>query len=516
MYSTVSKQLVQTTINKWNARALRADNTTAITIYFEFPDRLDDEEDQLSLASIREWRDIGLRVTDRQMGYKPDLISSAYPRRWNPYRQSKCWHYNFTAKANELCSHCKTVLEQERVRAYTSEQRVYMHSPEGPWITAKKSRSELKKANKRVFQGDDGECGPSKRHKMEASHHEIGGTPNKEIMVKTVKGMIKVQIYNFGKNCHPDEDHKKDEKDQKDKKDDKDGKDKKDDDKEGKNDKDEKDDGLDLEMTFEREKEDEKTEEDTNDKSNEDKSDDDDKEDEKKNPDYEKVPVQDYVEVEIEYKEELQKASARNEDKKEGNGEKTSPEAAEKSSDSSSIEESNTSSKDTKDSDKDMASSEEAKESDDKDVASNEDTKKSDDTDATSDKDAKGLDDKDATSTGKKKPVSITSPPVLRKSPRTSSKLMCLKDSNSVSPLVKGRPYNTRNSLSPKGAIKYNTRNSLSPKGAVKYNTRSSLSPNGGVKRPLRTVNSKTPGRQRSPAKAILNRAVTRSAVKIR
>ncbi|XP_072048047.1 protein phosphatase 1D-like [Amphiura filiformis] len=34
---TISKQLVQTTINKWNARSLRADNTTAITIFFEFP-----------------------------------------------------------------------------------------------------------------------------------------------------------------------------------------------------------------------------------------------------------------------------------------------------------------------------------------------------------------------------------------------------------------------------------------------------------------------------------------------
>ena len=435
MYTTVSKQLVQTTINKWNARALRADNTTVITVFFEFPDRLGDEEDELSLASIREWREIGLKVTDRQMGYKPELISYTYPRRFNPYAIRKCWHYNFTAKSNELCNTCRQILEQERVRAYSSEQTVYMHSPTGPWITAKKSQSELKAGKRKRDDGDDKAAGgPHKKHRLDVSHHEAGDTPNKEIMVKTVRGMVKVQIYGFGKKDH----HPGDEED------------KKDDEKESD------------------QKEEERKEEEKNEPTRDNDDNDKDKDvDVKKveEPQYEKVSSEKSAELANKFDKEKRQTreQSKSDEKSQENGAKDSPKT-------SSPEADEAPSKSDRSEESKELSIEKAKEI------------------VTKDDDCK----EDVASSGKKKQIPVSSPPVLRKSPRTSSKLTCLKDSNSVSPVVKSplksRPYNTRNSLSPKGAIK----------------------------RPLRTVNSKTPGRQRSPAKAIINRAVTRSAVKIR
>ena len=478
---TISKQLVQTTINKWNARALRADNTTVITIFFEFPEILDDEEDQVDLASVRQWRQLGLSLNQNYQfdGAKSLLSNVPNPSRFDPFRVRKCWHYNFTAKANELCKVCRNVVESEQVRAYSSrEQTVFMQSPKGPWITAKEHRSELDKSRKRDAEHDDYNGPITKKHKMECSTPH-GAQPNKEIMVNTVKGLVRVQIYGFGKTDQPDELINKEKKNDQDSKEE-DSK-KEDESKEEETPTEEKkdDDGkevchMDVDFGAEVEVVEEEVDDDDDDV-DDDEEDGADDESKMKPVISERLSAEQSAELEKELDEEKrilkqQKEAGKGKNAKKSIGEKSDA-ISKKDSIIETLEAAETSQ--TSVSRTDDSQSKEKESTDQETVSA-----------------VKDIVPKDVVSAVKRAAPVAASPPILRKSPRHSSKLTCLKDSNCV---TKSR-YNTRYSLSPKGAIK----------------------------RALRTVNGKTMGQQRYrtkslPAAALLkNKAVTRSAVKIR
>lgn len=60
---TVSHQLVKRGMDLWNYHLLRADNISVICVFFEYPDVIDDEGDQIDLDAVKEWQNIGLKVT---------------------------------------------------------------------------------------------------------------------------------------------------------------------------------------------------------------------------------------------------------------------------------------------------------------------------------------------------------------------------------------------------------------------------------------------------------------------
>ncbi|KAJ8042958.1 hypothetical protein HOLleu_09856 [Holothuria leucospilota] len=99
MKETISHKLVKRGMDLWNFRLLRADNITVITCFFESPETLDDEDDQLAFDSVKDWAKAGLKLE----GPLPEGLSPFKPplrRRQACPKLSSLENYNTVFCAN--------------------------------------------------------------------------------------------------------------------------------------------------------------------------------------------------------------------------------------------------------------------------------------------------------------------------------------------------------------------------------------------------------------------------------
>ncbi|XP_071478018.1 protein phosphatase 1D-like [Diadema antillarum] len=92
---TVSHQLIKRAMDLWNYHLLRADNISVITVFFEFPDFIEDEEDQIDLDAVKEWQNIGLTVQGEEVDENGDnFVRPALIRRHACSKLSSMENYN--------------------------------------------------------------------------------------------------------------------------------------------------------------------------------------------------------------------------------------------------------------------------------------------------------------------------------------------------------------------------------------------------------------------------------------
>ena len=500
-YITSAQELVQTAIDKWNARSLRADNTTAITVYFDHPNTLDDPNDQIDLESIRTWTTKGLPLYPDgcQELWQPPPGGKWYPpgqrypnRNFNPYKRENCshWHkYRNNLEYQENHKSCKDCVEDfntEQAKDYAQQERtVFMESPKEPWLAAWERKKAEQKSKKRKAGDEDEVENPSKRHKVQDFSPVIDAPLNKEIMVRTVKGMIKVKVYGFGKQApvdYPKEEKKVEETKEEEVKEE-------------------------AEVVIEEAEIEVETERGDGD------------EDKKEKEKEIKIPAE-------KDQEPRRKSTERTRDGKpvweELSQEQTSKLLKEEEAEMALMRKEEAEVANKKAQGADAAALTKGQE------VRTEETKTKQPQDQKKSKDSTS-DNKDTTSYGTGRvvkpvmsppPAAVvaktaittvsTTPPVLRKSPRNSSYKLasCLKDSNSViSPLAKSKGFKMRPA--------YNTRNSLSPKGTVKrlLRTLSTKSPVAAAAKRRASLPAKL---ARGSSRAVTRSAVTRSAVKIR
>lgn len=107
MKETISHKLVKRGMDLWNFRLLRADNITVITCFFEIPETLDDEDDQLELNSPKDWAKAGLRMKSPH----PEGISPIKP----PLRRRQACP-KLSSLENYNMDYCRSGKEKRRSR----------------------------------------------------------------------------------------------------------------------------------------------------------------------------------------------------------------------------------------------------------------------------------------------------------------------------------------------------------------------------------------------------------------
>ena len=140
---TVSHQLVKRAMDLWNYHLLRADNISVITVFFEFPEVIDDEGDQIDLDAVKDWQDIGLTVSGEEVDENGDNFTRpALIRRHACTKLTSMENYNrLYCMSNKERRQYGNIPAPQYKRRYTDGLEI--HKPKKPRFEPQYQRPKL-------------------------------------------------------------------------------------------------------------------------------------------------------------------------------------------------------------------------------------------------------------------------------------------------------------------------------------------------------------------------------------